>query len=163
MAAREVLLDPLSEDNLDHLLELEYTSHSPYYWLPKTASEAADELAAIEKFRQQDASNAFVIFDAHQPDKFIGIGEVICVFDRLTMGYFVETGSRNEGYGHAIARAVFAYAVEGFPHRQIIEADIHPDNRASEAIIRSIGFQSLGIQDDSGNDTHWRRLEPLHS
>jgi ribosomal-protein-alanine N-acetyltransferase len=65
----------------------------------------------------------------------------------VEIGYSVLPEFRRQGYGRAAARELIRYAKEQ-PDVRVVRASISPDNVASLALIRTLGFTHVGEQWD---------------
>ena len=65
----------------------------------------------------------------------------------VEIGYGILPEFRRQGYGRAAARELIRYAREQ-PDVRVVRASIRPDNVASLALIRPLGFTHVGEQWD---------------
>ena len=76
----------------------------------------------------------------------------------VEIGYSILPESRRRGYGRAAARELIRFAAE-VPAVRVVRASISPDNVASLALVRSLGFHHVGEQwdDEDGRELIFER------
>lgn len=73
----------------------------------------------------------------HGPSEAVGRAEI---------GYTVFEPYRRRGYGRELARALVDWGLA--QGERLVYASVSPDNVASLAIIRGLGFRQVGVQED---------------
>lgn len=63
---------------------------------------------------------------------------------RAELGYVIGRAHWRQGYAREALRALLAHAFEGL-HLRRIEAEVNPDNVASDALLRALGFVHEGF------------------
>lgn len=65
---------------------------------------------------------------------------------KCTLGYKVDKDYRRRGYAYEAAAFLMDIVTEEFANIKLIEADILPENRASLALIKKLGFEYTGLK-----------------
>lgn len=73
---------------------------------------------------------------------------------RVEIGYTIVPQYRRQGYGRAAAIELLRFAASALEVRTV-RASISPDNAASQALVRSLGFRHVGEQWDDEDGLEW--------
>lgn len=90
----------------------------------------------------------YFLFDANIPDQILGTVSFSDIkngnFNSCTIGYKIDAAFQRKGYGRRmLTQALKCMVTDAHMHR--IEAYIAPDNTASIALVKELGFLSEGI------------------
>ena len=143
------LARPVARDQADYLglLKASRGFHDP--WFPDRSDDAF-EPAAFQAFLESDTGERCLRhFIRRREDKAIvgavNLNEIVRgAFQSAYLGYWVGAEFAGRGYmKQALAQAIQFAFTEADLHR--LEANIMPENAASLAVVKSLGFQREGI------------------
>lgn len=75
----------------------------------------------------------------------------------LELGYLIAVPYQRQGYAYEVCRAVIEYAREYLEY-DFIHCRIEPDNKASVALAKKLGFQRIGTLEENGHHYDRYRL-----
>lgn len=140
---REVCLDDLPD-----LMEIngdpEVTHFLPY----ATWGSLNDATAWLERMNKLVATGSArqLVIVRHADHKVIGTA-LLFKFDegsnRLELGYALGRAHWKQGYAAEALRALLSHVFTGL-HIRRVEAEVNPDNLASNALLQSLGFTQEG-------------------
>ena len=148
VACQRVSLRPVAEADIDDLLEIngdeEVTRFLPY----ATWRSREDGLAWLERTRKLEATGTgrqLVVVRAADA-KVVGT-MLLFKFDaasaRLELGYVLGRAYWGQGLMREALEALCAHAFSAMAIRRL-EAEVNPDNEASNGLLRRIGFRLEG-------------------
>lgn len=154
---------PLTADNIGDVEAVSALSSTPYYELPVNALASAKSLQIIDTVRDGGCGDELLAYATESERWLVGGGSYLCILGKLSIGCWVASGFRGQGYGHQIAGTIEDLAIADFPQQGLIEVQIHPDNTGSQKIFTARGYEPTGHRDSEGNDIFQKQLVPVMS
>ena len=132
-------------------------------WAHKPASQEADEALCREKYAAYLLREDLMLF-AFAGDKLIastGLHRFDWELRSFEIGYWVRSSETGKGYATEIATALAHYAFKALQaNRVFITHDAA--NKASEAVIKKVGFHYEGLASNSGLGVDGQPVEVKH-
>jgi ribosomal-protein-alanine N-acetyltransferase len=132
--------------NANDLTVLRYTAHVPF---PYHIEDAKDFIKRCRKRKKQKpVTDIDLVIENRAQKKIIGCTGYIRI-DRYTgkadIGYWIGKDYWRQGFGYEAVGALIKYAFTKLK-LQRLEAAVYRENRASQALVRKLGFRKEGMR-----------------
>ena len=135
-----------AEQVVGHALPNDFPNHDDLAgFLPiqlKRMEESPDQREWMARLMVDQADNVIGHCGFHGPPRMIGRAEI---------GYTVFPPYRGQGFAKEAARALADWAFE--QGEKEVYASVSPTNAPSLAVVRSLGFREVGVQEDEVDGT----------
>jgi GNAT superfamily N-acetyltransferase len=160
MSSLELCFVPLTVDTIGDIEAESAASSTPYYDLPTNGLASVKRLQVIETVRAGGFGDELAAYTNDDERLLVGGGSYLCLLGKLSIGCWVASGFRGQGFGHQIAGSIEELAIAAFPRQRLIEVQIHPDNTGSQKIFTARGYVPTHRNDKDGNGIYQKRLIP---
>jgi len=143
-----LVLRPLRNDDAPALLALYGDPEVMRHWIHPPWTAPAQALAAIEEARRDLAAGlALHLAIADRANgRVLGscaLFDVVPAHRRASVGYLLARQHWGHGFGREALHAIVTHGAEALGLRRI-EAEVAPDNGASQAVLAWLGFRREG-------------------
>jgi len=135
-----VRLAPVTRHNVGDILAVSEASRSIFYRLPQNLGEALKLVERAEVYRLGGKGDKYAAYETGAAMQLVGGGEISAHDGTPSIGYWVASGYRRQGFGRAIIHALEVQATTQFPEAEVLHAHIDPRNIGSVALAMHMGY-----------------------
>jgi ribosomal-protein-alanine N-acetyltransferase len=132
--------------NANDLTVLRYTAHIPFPYHTKDAKDFIKRCRKREK--QKPVTDIALVIENLSQRKVIGCAGFIRIDSytgKADIGYWIGKDYWRQGFGYETVGALIQYAFTKLK-LQRLEAAVYRENRASQALVRKLGFRKEGMR-----------------